>query len=1062
MQSSLKWRASLKGVIYNSCFDLKRESILITHKRAVSELHRSDGSVLEDSRTYSSPTRCVSISEDGSMIAVGEAGGLVSIRARSGNIISTYMHTSAIRCISFHPSRHICVSGSEESIRLWVSDARSSVRIALPAACFCLSWSLCGNHFVYALVNGTVALVDHNKFDSNIWSIQLVCSVWCCTFLSSSEIIVGSWDPPLLHFFNASDGSSISRTSLPSNPTCMSRYSDHMVFVGDAQGYVKLYGKSSDRDFIPLVSIDSGTRTFISSIISTIPNFLVVTTFDGLVTLYNVRAYPILCSSDSFYCVRDSSCLSRFTLYTKFDDSSSSPTLINVPGIITGIGAWEKVIAVLVDDKSIHTFRVENSSSISSELKIEIPDYMSQGIKLVAPISDGVIIVHGLTLSFLTVDGKNKSIPILTPVESIKIISPHQFLLLTNSGDLILSTLTHFGLHKLCSIPCHGIKAFDMSFHKTCFSILEHSGDLLVFQRDAKKFSISSVIACEWNRTVDGLLLMRKSDETVHVWDRSTGRVWAVGKLAEKSLLKFDGNVLIYIQANGGTGRMIISMEKVILDISNQESRESLARAYHIALKCSRDIKVFDTLGKLSLKLGELKIAKICFTKSKNGRCLFLLSLPQTRVCPEGYLELLQGKIESGVRKLWTVNDETRRECIEVLVRFREWSSLLNIGGTECMRDALRVCDDRLAAGHGYMQLGDMTNAFSAFMSCAQNDLVMQCVTESNLEVAIEYFDTVNDWNRLEQLVLRTNDTERIARAYASRSRWDELQRLCDTNEAFIPLYLSQHGRYLVNAGTGVSKGLWEMIQSAMVSEEELSLKCREWAEKFARAGHYRQAACVSAIDPKSQRNHVVIYYAYSIVMDELSEKAPFAVHDADLVLNACLYLHNHGDELVRYILNPYEGERVMTLLVERLFECGCLFSARAVFESLESKQGLPAGVFSDLLSLCTNDLFCEDGSDYTIRCPTCSSCCPLLSPKDICQSCQRPFERELCLLDPVAMRKDSKHRESAREIVPSRDGAIIICSYCKCAFLFLKYSDDSKCMICDCSWYTTFEGCIQ
>jgi hypothetical protein len=247
-----------------------------------------------------------------------------------------------------------------------------------------------------------------------------------------------------------------------------------------------------------------------------------------------------------------------------------------------------------------------------------------------------------------------------------------------------------------------------------------------------------------------------------------------------------------------------------------------------------------------------------------------------------------------------------------------------------------------------------------------------------------------------------------------------------------------------------------------MVSEEELSLICREWAEQFARAGNYRQAACVSAIDPHSQRSHIVIYYSYSIVMDELSGKAPFAVHDADLVLNACLYIHNHGYELVRGILNPYQGERVMTLLVERLFESGCLFSARSVFVGLENKQGLPAGVFLDLLSLCTNDLFCEDGSDNTIRCPTCSADGPLLSPKDICQSCQRPFERELCLLDPVAVRKDSKNRESAREIVPTRDGPIIICSYCKCAFSFLKYSDDSKCMICDCSWYTTFEGCIQ
>ena len=697
-----------------------------------------------------------------------------------------------------------------------------------------------------------------------------------------------------------------------------------------------------------------------------------------------------------------------------------------------------------------------NDQRIENELEFQLNYQTVKHIRFIAPLGNNFVIVHddGLRVSSISPNHTNITLHISSRVEFMKIISDDTILLLTSSGDLMHAHVSAGTVSRLFATPCLGIKSLDTSLRKSCLSILENSGDFFVFERTTKTFSASNIISCEWNRAVDGLCILQHSCGDLIVWDRFTRSSWTVGKLSDKLLLTFDAEHVKFIQENGSVGHMLIPLENLIRGILASGSRESVNRAYIIAMRCTADKDVLNAVGESAIRTGEMDNAKNCFHKSGNRAGMFLTSLPHIRKCPDGYVDLAQGRIESGVQKLWNVSHETREECIDILVRFRAWSTLLNLGGPESLLRGLGKCEDRLTAGYGYMELGDMKNACAAFISCRKNDLVLKCVTDENIEIGIDYFDTVDDWTRLKQLLMRTDDVERIARAHVKRRRWLELKELSVNQGEFMRWYSVFHGRHLVDTGEDVSGGLWEMIQSGMTPVEEITTICREWTEKFALLGQFRQAACIAAIDPTGSKNETMIYYAYSLVQDELSDDSPFSTHDSDLILNACLYLLNRDESQLKNIRGDIRMVKVKNVLIERLFDSGCYLSARTVYETLaEHELDLPQEIVSDLGALCRDELHCEDDPDYIARCPTCDAACSLMSPRDVCGSCQRQFERELCLFDPISTRREPTVKELGRKIIFERDIAVIICSYCKSSFLYRKYLDDSKCMLCECPW---------
>ena len=1060
MQIDHAWTTKLDSELYSSVWDRYRDTLLFTQKGAVLGARNSDGVLLDEFRASSTPTRCVSLSSDGSMVAVGEAGGLVSVRNRSGHVESIHSHMSSVRCVAFHPTRHICLSGSEEAIRIWISDMRSTPRVSIGSPCLCLSWHPIGYSFVYGLANGIVSLVDVNRFDSHIWSVNVSGSVWCCSFLTNTELLIGTWDPPNLVSLESADGSRTSQSPLKFHPTCITPFSDHMFFVGDTQGQITLYCRSTSSNFNVLQTINTHHPSFVTSIMIPASNSIFATLFSGMICKYRIHMGTVESANHDSYCIRDTSCLSRFSVFFKHANSQQ-PQLIYTCGLITAIGAWENQIAVAVGEKLVNIFRVENQT-VKVETEFELPNRFSSKIKHIYPIRDKVLIVPSGESEVALYSYRNDSttsLSISSPVESLKVISEDCFLLMSISGELWHASLSDRTVKKLMATTCNGIKFMNTSFRNTCISILEHSGDLFVFDRFSQAFTASNILACEWNRSVDGLCVILSSSRALCVWDRFKRSSWTVGKLEAKSFFSFDGNQILYIKDDGTVSSVLIPMEKIIQDNIACGSSDSLYRAYIIAVGCTNDPSVLNTVGETAIKLGEIEIAKICFRKSRNKSACFLASLPKTRICPDGYLDLAQGRIESGVRKLWNMGEESRNECIEILVQFRAWSTLLSVGGTESLRTGLSLCKDRLTAGYGYLAIGDLMSACAAFMSCRRNDLVMKCVTGDNLELVIEYLDKTDDWGRLRELLLRTRDTERIAMAHAKRDRWQELEALSKISTEYGKRFLLLHGRRVVESGEDVSGGLWEMIQSGMASVDEISTKCDEWTEKFALSGNFRRSACVAAIDPIDRRDQAKIYYAYSLVVQELAGRSPFAIHDGDLILNACLYLHNRDECLItKNMKGDIQMDRVRNLLVERLFECGCLFSARIVFNTLTDVSELPSGIVSDLRALSGDDLHCEDDHDYMNKCPTCTFASPLLVSGDVCTSCQRPFDRELCLLDPIPFRNEPKDREVGRQIILDRDTVMIVCSYCKSTFLFHKYQDDSKCMLCECPWYKHIE----
>ena len=1058
MRVDCKWSKSREFTAFGISLQEATGSLLITMGSRVEELRMLDGGRVNENRRYNTSVRCLALSLDESLIAVGESGGLLSVRGNTGVVVTSVTHSSAVRCVSFSPTRNDCLSASEESIRVWLSDVHAFFRIPVPRPCLCAAWSVEGNSFVYGLVDGTFVFVDRNQLDSRVWVLNFSCSIWCCVFLNAVEVVIGTWDPPALSLISIDTATVVSQTSLSGNPTCAYRLSDHMFFVGDSQGNVFLYGTSAERKLALLKQVVANRSEFVSSISMDRNCSLFVSTFNGTLSCYRIRFQHLSSTSTLVYAQRDPACLSRVFIHTLEIGSIVSMSASPGPGLVNAIGVTDDQVSILTADKFVHTYRLIKDRMIPL-YQFEIEKIM-HSVKLISPSACGVIVIHneGTELSCLTTTGQvTTSISLSSPIELITPISDSNFLLLSASGNIHIFNLQDAVFHKHFTTPCRGARLVCASLRRTCIAVLEHSGDLFVFDSTVQVCSTPNIISCMWSITVDGLLAMTKGDATVWVWDRHTQRDWMVGSIEPGStIVKFSRNIILFINKNGKAEEKLLLLNKIIPDILHFEERNivSAIRAYHIAVQCGCEPRVLDTVGETALRLGEIRVAKICFKKSNNRRFLFLSTLPNIDRCPEGYLDLAKGDIEKGVMKLWGLSQDTREECIQILMGFNEWSVLLNLGGPQCLRDALDACEDRYAAGHGYFEIGDLKNAINAFMTAGANEQVMQCVNEETLEIAIKYFDSVDDWGRLRMLLDRLQNPQRTSESHAKRNRWKELLDLSRKDASIKPFYLMLHGKYLTCSETGVIEGLWEQIRSGMIPTEEISIQCKRWTKTFVDAKNYRIASCVTAIDPHGEFETVVLLYAYSIVLDEHKCNSPFCVHDTDLVLNCAVYLYNIGGAALQEVVSDLDPRMIASVLIQRLFDSGNLASALHVFRLLQDHEGLSADLRRDLLALCDNDQFCEDNPHYTMSCFTCNVLCPLMSPGDRCASCSRPFNREMCLMDVMGPIPKYEEREFGRRIIRQCDVPMIVCLYCKNVFTFFRYVDDSECKICHCLWW--------
>ena len=334
-------------------------TLLVLRGRKVHGVRATESTSWLSCMQYRSPTRCISVSADSSRIAVAESAGLVSVRKLDGGILYSVAHESSVRCVSFSPRRNDLLSGSEQCVRVTHPEQQTSTRIGISSACVCLTWDLSGICFVYCLANGNVVYVDSNQIHSPIWTISTNSTVWCCTFQTDNELILGSWDPSELVQIQSHTGTVTHKTPLPNNPTCLKRVSDDMVLVGDSQGTLTLYGKDSDSSLVPLFQLHSfDQKSFITSICGEIHKTLFVSTFRGDIAALKMTSTLCPITTARFHIRREPQCLSRILIWDlTHENPSTHPTLIYSKSssnyLVTGLAASDNRIALIVDFNKI-------------------------------------------------------------------------------------------------------------------------------------------------------------------------------------------------------------------------------------------------------------------------------------------------------------------------------------------------------------------------------------------------------------------------------------------------------------------------------------------------------------------------------------------------------------------------------------------------------------------------------------------------------------------------------------------------------------------------------------
>ena len=1042
-------------------------SLLVLQGRKVHGVRATESTSLVSRMQYRSPTRCISVPADSSRIAVGESAGLVSVRSRGGGSLVSVAHESSVRCVSFSPRRNDLLSGSEQSVRLTHPEQQTSTRIGISSACMCLTWDCSGICFVYCLANGNVVYVDSNQVHSPIWTISTNSTVWCCTFQTNNELVLGSWDHPALVQIHSHSGTITHKTPLPNNPTCLKRVSDDMVLVGDSQGTLTLYGNDSDSYLVPLLQLHFfDQKSFITSICGDFYKTLFVSTFRGDMAALKMTSTLCPITTAHFHILRDPQCLSRVLIWDLTqEDPPIHPTLIYSKSssnyLVTGLAASDNRIALMVDFNKIVLYSIEKNS-VTYTRSIDIPKNHQNRANLVSLTPPGIIVFLDCgKILWVNENGKLvyecNDLVGSSRIQFVQSVSKNCWLLCSTIGDIFQLFLSQKS-HQMClrlhlSTSCHQIISFNLSF--SCIALLQRSGDMFIYENGQLIFTRSNIIGFTWNNEIDGLLCCIDSSGSLFVWDRFSQTLWQTGTTDRgNNVIDFRSSRILVAnnRRNNSLEYIHINLSRPILEICEMEG--GLERAYMIAMRSCQDAQVYDFIASGAISLGDWGIAKFSFMASNNLRGMFLVNVLAKSCCSLALVDFSNSKFEQGAKRLWdTGTDDMREVCISTLVRFKRWSLILTLAGPDRLRLVLDNCDDRRAAGQGFLEMELLDKALSAFMDAGANELVMKCVTDENIDRAIEFFDTVDDWERLRILVLRAADPYRICVAYAKRNRWEELKELCESNKNLVPWYLMLHGKHLVDSQTDVIGGLWEQIRSDKVDQKEISCTCRVVMRNYANAKNFHFAACICAMDPFRNNNHDMVYYAYGIVISEYEGKSPFAQHDHDLVLNAALFLYNLGTELIREVIDNYDAHVVENILLQRLFESGCIRSARSVFRGMSDHSLLPQEMVADLGAVCADITFCEDDPDYRVCCPICDSDLPLICVGDKCTACARSFVRELCLFDIIRPSDHCSERTQGREILIIDDMPMITCLYCRNVFSFYRYLDDSKCMICHCEW---------